>query len=123
MLWFVEAELVAAGEFERRHQTPATVGDRCRFDSLFLELRYHYGDVVADEPEFVFGVVFRLMDGEFRRRCGKEESTVAGVDAVQVENVPEKGVHLVGVLGVEDCVYAGDHSVPVPAGALPQSRS
>ena len=80
MLWFVEAELVAAGEFERRHQTPAAVGDRCRFDSLFLELLYRRGDVVADQPQFVFAVVFRLMDGEFRRRCGEEEPPVAGVD-------------------------------------------
>ena len=56
MLWFVEAELVAAGEFERRHQTPAAVGYRCRFDSLFLELLYRRGDLVADQPQFVFGV-------------------------------------------------------------------
>ena len=61
MLWFVEAELVATGEFEHRHQTPAAVSGRCRFDSLFLELLYCRGDVVADQPRFVFGVVFRLM--------------------------------------------------------------
>src|SRR5580658_11328959 len=60
MLWLVQPDLVAAGEFERRHQTPAAVGDRRRFDPLLLELLYRRADVVADQPQFVFGVVFRL---------------------------------------------------------------
>jgi hypothetical protein len=71
MLRFVEAELVAAGEFEHRYQPSTAVGDRCRFDSLCLELLYRRGDVIAGQPQFVFGVVFCLMDGEFRRGCGE----------------------------------------------------
>jgi hypothetical protein len=123
VLWFVKAELVAAREFERRHQTPAAVGERCRFDSLLLELLYRRGDVAADQPQFVFGVVFGLMDGEFGRRCGEEEPPVAGVDVVQVEHVLEKVIHLLGVLCVEDRVDTGDHSVPLPSNYAPSLRS
>ena len=76
MLWFVQTEFVAARKFERRDQAPAAVGDRRRFDSLLLQLLYRRTDIVADKPQFVFGVVFGFVNGEFRRRCGKEESPV-----------------------------------------------
>jgi hypothetical protein len=80
MLSFVEADLVAPGELERRHQTPAAIGDWCCFNSVFLELLYGRCDIVADQPQFVFGVIFRLMDGELRRRCSEEKPAVAGVN-------------------------------------------
>jgi len=120
MLWFVQAEGVAAREFERRYQTPAAVGDGCRLDSPVLELLHRRGDVVADKPQFVFGVVVRLVDGEFGRRCGEEEPPVSGVDVAQVEYVFEEVVHLLGALGVEDRVDAGDHSLGL-CGALPNT--
>lgn len=47
VLSLVEAEFVAAGQFEQRRETPAAVGNRCRFDPLGLELPHRCGDVVA----------------------------------------------------------------------------
>ena len=110
MLRLGESELAPSRKSDRGEQSKAFVADRAaELDSLSLELGNGRMDVVAHEIELVATGLVSRVSGELSGWEGEDEPAVMRVNPWELEDVPEEGAELLGILRVDDRVNAEDH--------------
>lgn len=109
--WLVHAQGAAAGQLEAGDQAEALVADRRALEAQLLELGHHGLHVVHHQVELVrLGVAGQdRVHAHFRGRQREDQPAVAGVNEGPVQHVAKEGADLLGVVGVNQRVYAGDH--------------
>jgi hypothetical protein len=126
----VEAQLGAAGEPNRCHQTEALVADRtAELDPFALELVDCRLGVVAHEIELVMAGLVCWVRGQLSGWQREDEPAMSRIDRRELEHVSEESADPVGVAAEDDRVDPGDHEcgalVAGPAGdrAIQESSS
>jgi hypothetical protein len=111
MLRLIETDLSADGKPDLRKRTPTFFVNGRAEDTLFRERLHLQLQVVAQEIEFVWTILFGRMESSLAWWKCKDQPAVSGIDGLEAEYVAKERAIGLGVLAIDDYVGARDHAV------------